>query len=71
MVKGDPTTILLVILTEKQRVAIMALKQGSYSHATGPVAGHNTSWINGDPHVLDEYPKDFPFFSYIKRKKEI
>ena len=34
MVKGDPTTILLGTLTEKA-MAIMALKQGGYSHATG------------------------------------
>ena len=32
MVKGDPT-ILLLALTEKA-VAVMALKQGGYPHAT-------------------------------------
>ena len=41
MVKGDPTTIFSVALTERAMV-IMALRQGGYLQATGPVATYKS-----------------------------
>lgn len=71
MVKGDPTTILLVILTEKA-VGNNGSKAGKLFSCHGvqllAIIHHGSMVIHT---FLDEYPKDFPFFSYIKRKKEI
>ena len=71
MVKRDLTVIFSVILT-KRGVAVMALRQGGYPHATG-----SSCWPQ---YPMGQWwslcfgistPKAFPFFSYTKRKKRI
>ena len=66
MVKGDHTKIFSVVLT-KRAVAMMALGQGGYLHATGSSC---LLWVDRGPRVFDEYSKCIPIlFIYIQKGK--
>ena len=51
MIKGDPTVIFLVALTNRA-VSVMDVRQGDIPVSQSPIAGYNTLWVNGDPCVL-------------------
>lgn len=46
MSKGDPTMIFSAALTTRA-VAVMARGEKGISVLQGPVAGHNTLWVDG------------------------